>query len=178
RGRAASYIGRARARRQGNDAAGAIEDLNRALQLSPDDPSALVERGITWERRGNPSGAKEDYERALMLQPEHAGALYQRGMLRRRENKHKEAEQDLTKAAETGSGDPELLRYRAYAKMALGNLVAQEDKTDGPDAPVQGMLTGATFEWVKGALEDFSSLLEKDDANGLLTAERASVYIS
>lgn len=178
RDRAESYVGRARARRQGNDSAGALEDLEKALQLSPSCARAYVERGITWERRGNPSNARDDYEKALGLEPENTAALYQRGMLKRRQNKHQEAEEDLKKAAEASSEDPGVLLWRAYAKMSLGNLVAQEDKGDGPDAAVQGMLTGATFEWVQGALEDFTAVLEKEPDNGTLFAERASVYTS
>src|SRR5262245_59175731 len=45
------YLGRARARRMLGDASGAGEDIKKALQLAPDSPDALVEHGVSAERR-------------------------------------------------------------------------------------------------------------------------------
>ena len=172
------YLGRAAARRQSGDSAGAGEDLKKALQLAPDSPDALVEHGITAERRGSLAVAKEDYDRALSIDPGHVGALLNRGWLRRRQNRHKEAVEDFSRAAEAKSNDRRVITSRAYAKMALGNLDPQEEKGAGGEEAVQGILTGGTIEWVKGALDDLNFLVERDPKNGSLAANRASVHIS
>ena len=44
--------------------------LNKALELTPDDPLALYLRGFTQLKQGRTDAAKADYEKALRLNPE------------------------------------------------------------------------------------------------------------
>ncbi|MGE0222874.1 MAG: tetratricopeptide repeat protein [Acetobacteraceae bacterium] len=45
----------------------AAADLEHALGLVPDDPEALLERGILRQRRGDTAGAREDWQRVRAL---------------------------------------------------------------------------------------------------------------
>jgi len=50
----------------------AAADIDRALALDPDDPDALLERGILRQRRGDLDGARADWDRARALAPDSA----------------------------------------------------------------------------------------------------------
>jgi regulator of sirC expression with transglutaminase-like and TPR domain len=52
----------------------AERDVDRALSLVPDDPEALLERGILRQRRGDEVGARSDWQRAQTLDPSSAAA--------------------------------------------------------------------------------------------------------
>ena len=48
----------------------AQDDIDRALSLDPDNPEALLERGILRQRRNDRGGARRDWERAIALAPD------------------------------------------------------------------------------------------------------------
>ena len=48
----------------------ALEAYQRALYLSPDDPSLLHETGVAWLERDEPERAREALERAMALDPD------------------------------------------------------------------------------------------------------------
>ncbi len=45
----------------------ALDDLNRALKIKPDDAEALRQRGLVWVQLGNEAKAAEDFDRAEAL---------------------------------------------------------------------------------------------------------------
>ncbi|MSO74376.1 MAG: hypothetical protein EXQ99_04375 [Alphaproteobacteria bacterium] len=61
----------------------AIDDLNRIIELTPDDADALVYRATAYRYLDAPSLAEDDIERALASAPYHLGASLERGNLRR-----------------------------------------------------------------------------------------------
>jgi Flp pilus assembly protein TadD len=48
----------------------ALVDLDRALQLAPDDPYALTGRGVAYRNLGRNEEAVRDLDRALQLAPD------------------------------------------------------------------------------------------------------------
>ena len=59
----------------------AAADVGRALDLDPDDPDALLERGILRQRVGDQTGARADWERVIALSPDSAtGDLAQQNL--------------------------------------------------------------------------------------------------
>ncbi|MDR0685733.1 MAG: tetratricopeptide repeat protein [Spirochaetaceae bacterium] len=70
------YYERARWRSATGDNAGALDDLNLALTLAPDDPHLYNTRGIVYEKRGDYTAARADYEHALRLNPDSAEAKH------------------------------------------------------------------------------------------------------
>ena len=49
-------------------------DADRAVALDPENPEALLERGIDRQRAGDEAGARADWERAKTLAPDSATA--------------------------------------------------------------------------------------------------------
>ena len=46
-----------------------MESVNRALSVSPDNPEALLERGILLQLRNDAAGARADWLRVISLAP-------------------------------------------------------------------------------------------------------------
>ncbi|MCP3936824.1 MAG: tetratricopeptide repeat protein [Actinomycetia bacterium] len=59
----------------------AVESVDEALALSPDDPDALVLKGRVLFQAGDAVGALQLYEQALTGEPDHFDALVQKGRL-------------------------------------------------------------------------------------------------
>jgi len=66
---AINYSIRSRAKVAKGDAAGAIADCNRALQIQPRFGSAFYERGRAKVESGDLAGAMTDYDQAIALNP-------------------------------------------------------------------------------------------------------------
>lgn len=72
----------------------ALDDFNRALELSPKRIDALIFRAAAYRLVDAPDLAVEDIDRALALAPGHPEALIERGMLRRLRGNTDGARQD------------------------------------------------------------------------------------
>ncbi|MDR3357104.1 MAG: tetratricopeptide repeat protein [Spirochaetaceae bacterium] len=70
------YYDRAHWRLTTGNAAGALEDLNLIVSLTPDDSRAYNTRGIIYEKSGDYSAARADYEHALRINPDSAEAIH------------------------------------------------------------------------------------------------------
>jgi Flp pilus assembly protein TadD len=64
---APARAGRARLRFESGDVAGALIDLDAAIQLSGDDPDLLFNRGFALLEAGRSAEAARDFDRALEL---------------------------------------------------------------------------------------------------------------
>jgi len=62
----------------------AIEELQTAARLAPENVDALVNLGLAYEKKDEWALATASYERALQLQPKHAGAHMGLGVIRHR----------------------------------------------------------------------------------------------
>jgi Flp pilus assembly protein TadD len=61
----------------------ALDDLNAAVDLDPNNPDVYSMRAAAYRQLENPDLAEDNIEHALKLSPSHAGALLERGYLRR-----------------------------------------------------------------------------------------------
>ncbi|HET6618409.1 MAG TPA: tetratricopeptide repeat protein [Dongiaceae bacterium] len=61
----------------------ALDDLNAAADLTPDNPDIDAMRAAAYRQLETPDLAEENVERALKLSPSHPAALLERGYLRR-----------------------------------------------------------------------------------------------
>ncbi len=82
------------------DLDGALADLDRAVQLAPDDSDTLVQRSRVHLRRNEPDPAAADATAALERDPKLALALVKRGEARRLQGDLTAALDDLTAATE------------------------------------------------------------------------------
>ena len=76
----------------------ALAAYARSLELDPDHPGTLANRGNTFEEMGRDKEALADYNRALMVWPDFAPALTWRGSLLHRLGRDSEALEDLNRA--------------------------------------------------------------------------------
>jgi len=80
------------------DDAHALEDLTRAVELSPNNPDYLYERGQVLLRRNEAKKALDDFNAALELRPDYIPALMSRAQLRINMRNVPEARADLDAA--------------------------------------------------------------------------------
>jgi tetratricopeptide (TPR) repeat protein/predicted aspartyl protease len=73
----------------------ALEDLTRAVELSPNNPDYLYERGQVLLRRNEAKKALDDFNAALELRPDYIPALMSRAQLRINMRNDPEARADL-----------------------------------------------------------------------------------
>ena len=95
----------------------AIDDLNRALDLSPRRIDALLVRASTYRYLGQLDLARDDVERALAIDPEHPDALLEHGVIARAAGDKNAARQDfltvLKLTSEGPAGDAARLNLEA-----------------------------------------------------------------
>ena len=84
------------------DKRGAIEDLNKSIQLDPDNAAAYVNRGVAKYTLGDYRGAIEDYNKAIQLDPYDAQLYANRGAAKYRLGDINGACLDWSKAGELG----------------------------------------------------------------------------
>jgi tetratricopeptide (TPR) repeat protein len=94
----------------------ALEDNTRVLELSPNDPIALTNRGSDKLALRDPDGAIADYTAAIKAAPRFAFAFYQRGQVYEDQEKWFEAHADYEKAIEL---EPDLSQGLAGACRVL-----------------------------------------------------------
>jgi len=99
--------------------ADAINDLDRALDIDPKRPDALVLRGSAWRHDGQLGLAKDDIDRALAQDPENAEAYLERGILRQRRGDVGGAHADWMRAIKLAPDSP-------TADLAQQNLALLE----------------------------------------------------
>lgn len=90
------YINRAIAREELYNIRGAMEDLDMAVMLDPDNALARMNRGLLREKVGDYNRAIEDYSFVLECVPDHIRARYARAMLLSRTGDWQGAVDDLT----------------------------------------------------------------------------------
>lgn len=100
---------------------GAIADLDRAIQLEPQNPEAYLNRGAVRQMGGNMQGALSDYTQAIKLKPSYIIAYRNRAEIYFRTTKYKEAISDYSKLIELNPGDAGAYYGRGLATAATGN---------------------------------------------------------
>jgi protein O-mannosyl-transferase len=103
------------------DTARAIDDMNRAIQMNPNDPAILYRRAMLRSRLKDHQGAEQDFSLVINLQPGAKDALLARSVERRILNRYEAAFRDIFQAQKMDSANPKVY-------MSFGNLfVAVKD---------------------------------------------------
>jgi tetratricopeptide (TPR) repeat protein len=172
--------------------------LEKALELSPDMPEALMRLGTTYKNLTNEEGhidkAMDLLTRAIQLKPDYAAALNNRSTIIDKssgEDNIKKAIADLTEAIRIRSFDATYYGNRAADYSALGmHEKAVEDFSNaikyGSDAfkKTQNIFLVRAEEYMKlenygKAIDDFSeSLRLKPDRNDILLLRGKAYYLA
>jgi curved DNA-binding protein CbpA len=104
----------------------AIADLERAIELAPQDPEAYRQRGNAWGRKGDVDQALADYDRALRIAPKDSAIFHDRGLMWQRNKDLDKALVDLDHAVRMSFTAPEIFTGQAYAGQAHNGQVYSE----------------------------------------------------
>jgi tetratricopeptide (TPR) repeat protein len=97
----------------------ALNLLDKAIAIYPDDPSAHSNRGNALRLLGDVLGAYESYDRAIQLQADHADALYNRGCVALQLGRAEQALADFQAAQQQQPGNTAVLNNAGAALLAL-----------------------------------------------------------
>ena len=141
---------------------------DRILELSPDDPIAFNNRGVTYDELGKYKEALADYNRSLELSPDDSGTLSNRGVTYRKMGKYKEALADYNRSLELSPDHLGTLNNRGVTYDELGKYEealadynrALELSPDRPDTFDNRGVTYTNMGKYKEAFADFNRALE------------------
>lgn len=103
------------------EAAKAIEDYTRVIELNPAHSHAFNHRGNAYYDLGNFDAALKDYTRAIELKPDYGDAYYNRANQYLENKNYKAAINDFTSAIEVMPKDAEAYNRRGRAYLASGS---------------------------------------------------------
>ena len=123
------YINRSIAREELGNLRGAMDDLDMAVQLDPDNALARMNRGLMREKVGDYNRAIEDYSFVLECVPDHIRARYARAMLSTQTGDWELAVKDLTKLINEFPDFIDLYTMRAklYRNMGKDDLALADE---------------------------------------------------
>jgi len=134
---AEGFFNRAGARGFNGDMNGAITDLSRAIELSPNTADYYSDRGLAKLRKRDNDGAVADFTRAIELDPKNAIAYRNRALAKNIKDDADGALADYNRAIELDPKNASAFNNRGNIKKAKGDL--------------------------DGAIADFNSAIELND---------------
>ena len=98
----------------------ALADYDHALQLKPDNPDALNNRGMTYDNLKRYNEALADYKRALQLRPYYPEAFNNRGVTYSKLERYEEALADYDQVIKLSADNPSTLGNRGSTYHEMG----------------------------------------------------------
>jgi tetratricopeptide (TPR) repeat protein len=162
----------------------ALADLNRAIELTPDDAWAIGSRGETYREMARYNDALVDFTRAIELRPDDAWATAGRGETYRLMRRYNNALADLNRAIELAPDDAwafsrrgEIFREMAFYDDALVDFTrAIELRPDDAWATAGRGETLREMARYNDALVDFTRAIELRPDDAWATASRGETY--
>lgn len=167
-----------------NDAAGAIEDLTRAVELDPTLAPAFDWRGHCLNLIGMYDEAIADYDRAIALQPDYAWSHYARAMANHNLGRYDAAIAGYTRSIELDPTFVKAWQWRGFTRKLVGDYAGSAaDLRHGlaiqPDDP-WALSELAKAEQALGHLDECQAALERivalDAANGSAHAQLGFLF--
>jgi tetratricopeptide (TPR) repeat protein len=162
----------------------ALAAYNWSLELRPDHPAALYNRGITYSHLERYDEALADFNRSLELKPDNPDALDNRGAVYGQLGRHDEALADLNRSLELKPDDPDALstrgaiygRLKRYDEALADFNRSLELKPDNPDALDNRGAAYGNLGRHDEALADFNRSLELKPDDPDILNERGATY--
>lgn len=114
-----AYKRRATAYSKKGDFLSAIQDLDQAIKLDPDDALAFAGRGDTYDQLGQHDRAIKDFDKAIALSPNNGDIYVNRGIILGEQGEYALAIQDFDKAIKLNPSNGAAFFDRGYAYDAL-----------------------------------------------------------
>jgi tetratricopeptide (TPR) repeat protein len=146
--KADDYIASASQKQDKGDDRGAKTDLDRAIQLDPNNAEAYNNRGYFKSKLADIQGGLADYNRAIQLNPKYSAAYSNRGLLK--DEKLKDTQGALAD-------------YNRAIQLNPNNAVAYNNR---------GLLKIDRLQDRQGALEDYNRSIQLNPTNGLAYGNR------
>ena len=105
-----------------NDFAGALVDLQKAVELNPNLPEAYAYYGTALLSTGDQAGAQEAFEHALRDDPNNFDANLRMGLLLRKDEKYDEALEYIRHSLEIRPGDVGVRYQMASIELSVGQV--------------------------------------------------------
>src|SRR5204863_9745669 len=105
-----------------NDFAGALVDLQKAVELNPNLPEAYAYYGTALLSTGDQAGAQEAFEHALLDDPNNFDANLRMGLLLRKDEKYDEALKYIRHSLEIRPGDVGVRYQMASIELSVGQV--------------------------------------------------------
>jgi tetratricopeptide (TPR) repeat protein len=105
-----------------HDAPGALEDLQKAVEMNPNLPSAHAYYGRALRENADPEGAKQAFRAELGINPNDFDSNFHLGVILKEEQRYEEALPFLKHALEARPGDLGVLYQIAALHLAARNL--------------------------------------------------------
>lgn len=158
------YRGDARNKMAAGDFKGAASDLDKAIELSPNDSNLYAERAMAHAQQRDSANAIKDYSKAIEMNPNNALAYQQRAQQKALMGDNKGALKDLEQAQnlynEQGN-EKGAQQARNLANTIQGKTV----ETTKEDTEAQRLLKEGTNAYAQGnydkALEHFDALIAR-----------------
>jgi tetratricopeptide (TPR) repeat protein len=177
------WVVKARVDNAVGDRESALHDVNRAIDLRPNDASQLGWRGYLHFEMQEWQQALADFSLALAIDPDSAWTLSNRGATLRILNRNDEALPDLDRAIHLEPGRAWALRQRGLVLHALGRFQeAIEDFDRSLDLDLHPGTLGdrgqslLELEHLEAALADFTRAIELDSSYAWAFRRRADVF--
>jgi tetratricopeptide (TPR) repeat protein len=100
----------------------AIEYLNNAIKLQPNDAEIYYNRGVAYDNLGQYKRAIKDYNQAIILKPDYAEAFYNRGTINNTIGQYQRAIEDFNETIRLNPNDAEAYLGRGFTCDKLGQL--------------------------------------------------------
>lgn len=128
----------------------AIEYLNSAIKLEPNNAETYYNRGVAYDNLGQYKQAVKDYHQAILFKPDYAEAFYNRGTVNNTIGQYQRAIEDFNEAIRFNPQDAEAYLGRGFAFDKLGQyLLAIENYSKAiglmPDYAPAYINRGAVF---------------------------------
>lgn len=163
-----------------------IADYGAALQLSPDDSAAYLNRGRAWDRLAERSRAMADFSQALALDPELVEAYHERGILEEVQGYYELALEDYTEVVRLAPESVDAYLNRADVYLALDrykDALADYDRATELDARCVEACVGrgvlyAVQEFYDQALQEYGAALELQPDNLAARGNRGILFLA
>jgi tetratricopeptide (TPR) repeat protein len=144
-----------------------IRFFTEAIRLKPDYPSAIHNRGVARQVKGDIAGAIEDYTEAIRLKPDHSGAFYNRGYSRQATGDIAGAIDDYNEVIRLKSDDSDAFYNRGNARQANGDIAGAIDdyneairlKPDDSNTFINRGVARKAAGDIAGAIDDYDEAI-------------------